>query len=99
MKRFFVYHAVLAAVFLLFWTLLVVVEVKVAPFGFLRWGFLASLPLVFVSFLFASLRALQSRPRLLPVLATVSCAVFSPVFIFVGIVLVTNFKCLLGGRV
>lgn len=98
MTRFFLYHAVLAVVFLLIWALLAVIEVRIAPFGVLRWIFFDSLPLVFASFLFATLRALRSSPRLASVLAVLSCVVFSPLFILAGVVLVTNLKFLLGGH-
>ena len=61
MKRFWAYNALVVVAFLLLWVLIVVVETKIRQYWFLRFIFFGSLPLVFVSFFFASWCALRGR--------------------------------------
>ena len=98
MKRFCAYNGLVALAFVLLWILLVVLEVKIRLFGFLSYIFFGSLPLVFVSFFFASWRALKPKSEHPAGIAGLSSLVITPVFIFVGVVLVTNFKFMIGGH-
>src|SRR5947208_3518214 len=98
MKRFATFSGLAAIGFLLFWALIVVVEVKVQPFWFLKYMFFASLPLVFVSFFVTAWRAFRPAPNAWGI-AVVSSIVLSPIFIFLGVVLITNFKFLIGGHI
>src|SRR6266540_1694673 len=98
MKRFCAYNILVVVVFLLLWSLLVVFEVKVGLYAFLKYIFFLSLPLVFFGFFFACHRALRKTSKNATTLALASSLVISPVFIFVGVVLVTNFKLLIGGH-
>jgi hypothetical protein len=92
MKQFCKYNTLVAALFLLLWTLLVVVEVKIHPYPFLRFIYAGSLPLVFVGFYFASWRALRNSSMHPAGFAALSCLLMSPALIFIGGVLVTHFK-------
>jgi hypothetical protein len=92
MKQFCKYNTLVAALFLLLWTLLVVVEVKIHPYPFLRFIYAGSLPLVFVGFYFASWRALRNSSKHPAGFAVLSCFLMSPALIFIGGVLVTHFK-------
>jgi len=98
MKRLCAYNGVVALAFALLWVLLVLVEVKVRLYWFLSYIFFASLPLVFVGFFFASWRAVRSTSAYPAGLAGLLSLVLTPVFIFAGVVLVTNFKLMIGGH-
>ena len=99
MKRFCVYNSLVAVAFLLLWVLLVLVEVKIQLYWFLSYIFFGSLPLVFVSFFFASWRGLRNSSAQAAGIALVSSVVMSPIFIVVGVLLVTNFKFMIGGHI
>jgi len=98
MKRFLAYNGLVAVVFLLLWVLLVIVEVKISLFWFLKYIYIGSLALVFVSFFAASWRALRPSSRHPIPIAAVSSLLMSPLFIFLGGVLATNFRFLIGGH-
>ena len=98
MRRFAAYNGMVAAAFLLLWVLLVVVEVKISLFWFLKYVYAASLPLVFVGFFLAVRRAMGSSSKDPIAISVVSSLAMSPVLIFVGGVLATNFKFLIGGH-
>ena len=98
MKRFCAYNGLVAVVFLLLWSLLVVVEVKVALFSFLKYVFFTSLPLLFGSFFVASWRALRSSSQNAVAIALASSVVISLLFILLGVTLVTNLKLMIGGQ-
>src|SRR5437773_2340395 len=97
MKRFATFSGLVAAGFLLLWALIVVIEVKVQPFWFLKYMFFASLPLVFVSFFVVAWKTFRSAPNAWGI-AVGSSIVLSPILIFLGVVLITNFKFLIGGH-
>ena len=99
MKRFCAYNGLVAVVFLLLWVLLVVVEVKVRLYWFLGPLFFVSLPSVFVCFFFASWRAVRDRSEHPAGFAALSSVLMSPVFISAGVILVTNFKFMIGGHI
>src|SRR5664280_2579907 len=98
MKRLCKYNSLVAVTFFLFWVLLVVVEVKIRLYWFLSYVFFGSLPLVFLAFFFASWRALRDSSKHPASFAALTSIVMSPMFIFVGVTLVTNFKLLIGGH-
>ena len=98
MKRYCSYNGLVVVGFLLFWMLLVIIEVKIALFGFLRWIYVGSLLLVFLGFFGASLRALRGSSKHPMGLAALSSLLVSPVFIFLGGAVVTNFKFMIGGH-
>jgi hypothetical protein len=98
MRRYCAYNSLVAVAFLLFWAGLVVIEVRVALFWFLRLMYIASLLLVFVGFFAASRRALQGSSQHPVGFAVLSSVLISPVFIFLGGALVTSFKFMIGGR-
>lgn len=97
MKRFIQYNSAVAFGFLLLWALLVVVEVKLREFEFLKFIFFLSLFLVFVGFFAASFQALRNSSKHPVGFALLSSLLLSPVFIFLGVTLVTNFKFMIGG--
>jgi len=99
MKRFCAYHSLVAIAFLLLWVLLVIVEVKIHLYWFLGVIFFSSLPLVFVCFFVASWRALRDRAKHPAGLAALASLVMSSVFTIAGVVLVTNFKVMIGGHI
>jgi len=98
MKRFVAYNALVALAFLLLWMLLVFIEVRVGRFRFLTFIYIGSLALVFVSFFLASRSALSSWSKHPLALSGVSSLVMSPVLIFLGGILATKFKFLVGGH-
>ncbi len=98
MKRLCAYNSLVALAFVLLWALLVVVEVKIRLFWFLSYIFFGSLPLVFLSFFFASWRALRPTSEYPAGIAGLLSVVMAPIFIIVGVVLVTNFKFMIGGH-
>jgi len=98
MKRLCKYNGIVAFAFVLLWALLVVVEVKIRLFWFLSYIFFGSLPLVFVSFFLASWRALRPTTEYPAGSAGLLSLVLTPVFIFLGVTLVTNFKLMIGGH-
>ena len=98
LKRFFAYNASVAVAFLLLWVVLVIVEVKINLFWFLKYIYMGSLLLVFLGLFVASWRALRSSSPHPIAMAAVSSLLISPAFIFLGGVLVTNFKFLIGGH-
>ena len=98
-KRLCKYDGMVAIAFLLLWVLLVVIEVKVRLYWFLSYIFFGSLPLVFLSFLFASWRALRPSSKNPVRTAVLLSLVLTPVFVFAGVTLVTNFKFMIGGHV
>src|SRR6266496_6429689 len=99
MKRFCAYNGLVAVAFLLLWVLLVVVEVRIHLYWFLSYLFFGSLPLVFVVFFFASLRALRDRSEHPAGFAALISFLMSPVFIVAGVIAVTNFKFIIGGHI
>ena len=99
MKRFIAYNALVAAAFLLLWSLIVVVEVRISNYPFLRYIFFGSLPLVFVSFFIAGLRAFRDGPEHAAGAAALCGLLIAVVFIVFGVILVTNFKLAIGGRI
>jgi hypothetical protein len=99
MKRLIKFNSLVAIAFLVLWILLVVVEVEIRLYSFLSYIFFASLPLVFLAFFFASWRALRDSSKHPAGFAALTSVVMSPVFIFVGVTLVTNFKLLIGGHI
>ena len=98
MKRLCAYNGLVALAFVLLWVLLVVVEVKIRLFWLLSYIFVGSLPLAFVGFFFASWRALKPKSEHPAGTAGLLSVLITPVFIFVGVVLVTNFKLMIGGH-
>ena len=88
------YHSMVALVFLCFWALIVVIEVKIKNFLFLKYLFLGSLPLVFAAFWLAGVRSLRS-----PGFAVASSLLISPVFILVGVSAILRLKLLIGGHI
>ena len=99
MKRFLAYNSLVVVIFLALWILLVVVEVKINLFSFLKFIYMGSLASVFVAFFVASWRALRPFSRHPIAIAAVSSLLMSPVVIFLGGALATNFKFLIGGHV
>jgi hypothetical protein len=97
MKGFWKSNSLVAAIFLLLWILLVVVELKIHPYPFLRFIYAASLPVVFVAFFFASWRALRSSKHP-AAFAILSSLLMSPVLIFFGGMLAAYFKRMMGGH-
>lgn len=98
MKGFCKSNSLVAALFLLLWFLLVVAEVKIHPYPFLKLIYAGSLPLVFVGFYFASWRALRNASRHPAGFAALSCFLLSPILIFTGGILATLFKHMIGGH-
>ena len=98
MKRLCAYNSLVALAFVLLWALLVVVEVKVRLFWFLSYIFFGSLPMVFVSFFLASWRALRPTSEHPVGIAGLLSVVMTPIFVIVGVMLVTNFKFMIGGH-
>jgi hypothetical protein len=98
MKRLFAYNSLVALAFVLLWALLVVVEVKIRLFWFLSYIFFGSLPLVLVSFFFASCLALEPKSKHPAGMAALLSIVLAPIFVFLGVALVTNFKLVIGGH-
>jgi hypothetical protein len=97
MKGFCKSNSLVAALFVLLWILLVVVEVKIHPYPFLKFIYAGSLPPVFVGFYFASWRALRISSKHPAGFAALSCFLMSPTLIFIGGVLTTRFKHMIGG--
>ena len=97
MKRFFKYNSLVAVVFLLLWTLLVVLDVKTSSYGSLIYIFYGSLPLIFLAFFFATWRALRGSSKHPAGYAILTSVVMSPVIIYVGVTLAVNFFFLIGG--
>ena len=98
MKRLWAYNGFVAIAFLLLWVLLVVVEVKICLFWFLSYIFFGSLPLVFVAFFFASWRELGSKSKHPARMAGLLSVIITPIFVVIGVALVTTFKSLIGGH-
>ena len=98
MKRLWAYNGLVAIAFLLLWVLLLVIEVKICLFWFLSYIFFGSLPLVFVAFFFASWRALGSKSKHPAGTAGLLSVIITPIFIVIGVVLVTKCKVLIGGH-
>src|SRR3989442_8219700 len=98
MKRLCTYNGLVAVAFVLLWVLLVVVEVKIRLFWFLGYIIFGSLPFVFVSFFIASWRALRPTSEYPAGKAGLLSLVLTPVFIFLAVTLVTNFKLMIGGH-
>jgi hypothetical protein len=97
MKRYFAYNGVVALAFLLLWATLVIVEVKMGTVGFLKLIYVGSLPCVFICCFLAGRHALT--PSRHPVgFAILSALIISPLLIFLGGALVTNFKFMIGGH-
>ena len=98
MKRLVTYNSLVAIAFVLLWVVLVLVEVKIRLYWFLGYIFFGSLPLVFVGFFFAGWRALRPTSDDPVGIAGLLSLVLTPVFILVGVTLVTNFKLVIGGH-
>ena len=98
MKRYCTHNGLVAVVFLLLWFGLVLIEVKVGRYGFLKWIYAASLLLVFIGFFVSSWGALRGSSRHPVGFAVISSVLISPVFIFFGGALATNFKFMIGGH-
>ncbi len=98
MKRVFTYNGIVAISFVLLWMLLAAVEVRIHLYEFLGPIFFISLPLAFAGFVFASWRALRPTKEDPFVIAFWLSLVVTPVFIIVGVILVTNFKFMIGGH-
>ena len=97
MKRFFLYNGITAIAFLAIWALLVLVEVKVKEFWFLKYVFWASLLLVVLSFPLVNIAAFNTRPRVATVMAFVSTFIVVPLFIYGGVMFIWELKIALGG--
>jgi uncharacterized membrane protein len=87
----------LAALFL--WVAIVLIEVKVREFWFLKYVFSSSLLLLFIAFPVASLVALKEKPRLRSIMAVVSFLCITPAFIVTGVMAVWFFKMAIGGGI
>lgn len=98
MKRFVAYNGLVALAFLLLWMLLVFIEVCIGRFRFLTFIYIGSLALVFVSFFLAGRSTLPSWSKHPITLSVVSSLMMSPVLIFLGGILATKFKFLVGGH-
>jgi hypothetical protein len=98
MKGFCKSNSLVAALFLLLWILLVIVELKIHPYPFLRFIYAGSLPVVFVAFFLASWRALRNTSKHPAAFAILSSVLMSPVLIFFGGMLAAYFKRKLGGH-
>jgi len=92
MKDFCKFNSLVVALFLVLWILLVVVEVKIHAYPFLRVIYAGSLPLVFVGSYSASWRALRKSSKHPAAFAALSCFLMSPALIFIGGGLATYFK-------
>ena len=97
MKRFCISNGLVAVLFLLLWILLVAVGVKIHSYPFLKFIYAGSLPLVFVSFYLASWQALRKTSKHPAGFAALSCLLMSPALIFIGGILATHFKRMIGG--
>ena len=98
MKGFCKSNSLVAALFLLLWILLVVVELKIHPYPFFKIIYAGSLPVVFVAFFLASWRALRVPSKHPTAFAIFSSLLMSPVLIFFGGMLAAYFKRKLGGH-
>ena len=98
MRRLLLYDGFVALVALLIWVTIVVIEVEVSQVWFFKYVFWSSLLLLFAAFPLASLAAFKDRPKVAAVMAVVSFFVISPVFIYVGVMLVWGLKIVIGGH-
>ena len=98
MKRLALYDGLIALAALLVWVAIVVVEVKVREFWFLRYIFWSSLVLLFIAFPVASLVALRDTPSLRGTMAVLSFLCIAPVFTVAGVMLVWHLKVAIGGH-
>jgi hypothetical protein len=98
MRRLLLYDGFIALVAILIWVVIVVIEVKVSEVWFFKYVFWSSLLLLFFAFPIASLVAFKGKPGVAAVMAVISVFVISPVFIYVGVMLVWGFKIAIGGH-
>jgi hypothetical protein len=97
MKRLLKYDAIITAAALLLWVALVVAEVKFKELWFFKYVFWVSLAVLFVAFPVSALLAFEDRPKARGVAALISF-VSTPVFIALGVLLVSWFKIAIGGH-
>src|SRR5258708_40241383 len=98
MKRLLKYHGIIAAVALLLWVTIVVVEVKFKEFWFFKYVFWWSLIGIFVGFPVAARVAFRGRPKTAGLAGLVSFLIGAPAFIYIGVMLVWVFKIAIGGH-
>jgi hypothetical protein len=98
MSRVLKYNGLVAIGFLILWILLAVIEVKIQPFWFLKYIFFASIPLIFLAFFLANWRGMDGQTKHPAITGLMVGVVLSVVFVVIAIVVVTNFKLLIGGH-
>lgn len=98
MKQFCRNNGFVATSFLALWALLVIIEVKGGLLWLLAPIFFLSLPCVFIGFYVASFRTFFGWSDHAAAFATLTSALMSPMFIVVGVTLITNFKLMIGGH-
>jgi hypothetical protein len=99
MKRLCTYNGLVAAAFLAFCSLLVIIEVKIGLFRILGYAFLGSTVMVFPAVYFASRRALHPRFDHPQGIAAICALLLAPIIILLGVVVGTNLKFLIGGHI
>ena len=97
MKRLVTYDSIIAAVVVLIWVALVIVEVKFKELWFFKYVFWATLAFSFVAFPAAGLLAFRGQPKAGTVAALVSF-LSTPVFIGIGVMMVWWLKIAIGGH-
>lgn len=94
-------NIMIATIFIFVWSLLVVIEVKVANFELLKYIYFLTFPLIVVGFVWANKSLIENeRSHLgIEVLNYALGIIISVIFILIGIMLVTNLKLLIGGSI
>lgn len=99
MKRLCTYTGFVAAAFLAFCSLLVIIEVKIGDYRILEYAFLGSTVMVFPAVYFASRRALLPRFEHSQGIAAICALLMAPIIILLGVAGGTNLKFLIGGHI
>jgi hypothetical protein len=94
-------NIIVALAFLCLWVLLVIIEVKIEKYTILEYVFMLSNLCIVVSFVWVNKNILKNNDNKLSVttLNYMIGIIISLVYIYLGVVFVTNFKFLIGGSI
>ena len=92
-------NIILALTFLCVWTLLVLIEVKIGNYVLLKYIYIITILCIVISFIWANKNILKNSDNTISItiLNYGIGLIISLIFIFIGMVIVTNFKLLIGG--
>ncbi len=94
------YNGLVFVAFVAVWSLIVLIEVKVHPYGFLKYAFFGSLPCVFIAIYVANWAAFSSSrsSEIRRARAMIATLLLAPASILIGVFAALHFKLLIGGH-